>query len=78
MSWTTGSAIIVGAVLGVSALGVAVPILDDAPSAQDRTWLGAAHQSNLAGIAAGTAAVDRASTDDVAGWAPGPPRCTGP
>ncbi len=34
-------------------------------NAQDRTWLVAAHQSNLAEIAAGTSAQSRATTSDV-------------
>lgn len=36
-----------------------------APSAQDTTWLRAAHQSNLAEIAAGNAAQQSATTQDV-------------
>ena len=36
-----------------------------APSDQDTTWVKAAHQSNLAEIAAGTAAQKSATTDDV-------------
>ena len=64
MSWVTGSAIVVGALLGVMALGVAVPALDT-PSEQNTAWMGAAHQSNLAGIAAGRAAQDWAATDEV-------------
>ena len=38
-----------------------------APSDQDATWMKAAHQSNLAEIAAGQAAQQSATTDDVKG-----------
>ena len=64
MSWGTGSAVIAGAIFGVGALGVAAPALDG-PSEQDTAWLSAAHQTHLTGIAAGTAAQDRATTEDV-------------
>jgi putative membrane protein len=43
----------------------AVPGAQAAPSAQDQAWMTAAHQGNLAEIAAGQAAVAQASTDTV-------------
>lgn len=52
---------IAGACLMIGASGVATA----APSAQDSTWMVAAHQSNLAEIAAGNAAISRATTDEV-------------
>jgi putative membrane protein len=55
--------------LTVMAAGAAVvlsaPAALAAPSAQDQSWMAAAHQGNLAEIAAGQAAVAQASSDTV-------------
>src|SRR4051794_13200305 len=45
--------------------GAGVGSVHAAPSSQDIQWLVAAHQSNLAEIAAGTSAQSRATTDEV-------------
>ncbi|VTR75829.1 DUF4142 domain-containing protein [Cellulomonas hominis] len=49
----------------VGALALAAGPAAAAPSEQDQAWLVAAHQSNLAEIAAGQAAVQQATTEDV-------------
>ncbi|GEK23438.1 DUF4142 domain-containing protein [Cellulomonas xylanilytica] len=48
-----------------AAVVLAAPAALAAPSAQDQSWMAAAHQGNLAEIAAGQAAVAQASTDTV-------------
>ncbi|GIG37945.1 DUF4142 domain-containing protein [Cellulomonas pakistanensis] len=48
-----------------AALGLAAGSAAAQPNEQDRTWLVAAHQSNLAEIAAGQAALQKATTEDV-------------
>jgi putative membrane protein len=53
------------AVAVVGALALAASPAAAAPSEQDTAWMVAAHQSNLAEIAAGTSAQENATTDDV-------------
>lgn len=48
-----------------AALGLAAGTAAAQPNAQDQAWLVAAHQSNLAEIAAGQAALAKATTEDV-------------
>ena len=57
------TSIVTAALVGTTLLA-ATPA-SAAPSGQDTTWMKAAHQSNLAEIAAGTAAQQSATTDDV-------------
>lgn len=52
-------------VAATAALGLAAGPAAAQPNAQDQTWLVAAHQSNLAEIAAGQAALQKATSDDV-------------
>jgi putative membrane protein len=54
-----------GAGLALTAAGVAGATTAAAPSAQDRAWMVAAHQSNLTEIAAGQAAQQKATTNVV-------------
>jgi putative membrane protein len=54
-----------GAGLALTVAGVAGATTATAPSAQDRTWMVAAHQSNLTEIAAGKAAQQKATTSVV-------------
>lgn len=51
--------------LGLMLVGSAASSASAAPSSQDTTWMAAAHQSNLAEIAAGKAAEKSASTSAV-------------
>ncbi|PFG41133.1 putative membrane protein [Georgenia soli] len=55
----TGAGTLIAAVL------LAASPASAAPSEQDTTWMVAAHQSNLAEIAAGTAAQEQAASEDV-------------
>jgi putative membrane protein len=57
------AALATAAAFGVVVLGASPAAA--APSDQDTTWMKAAHQSNLAEIAAGEAAQQSATTDDV-------------
>ena len=56
---------VAGAGIALTAAGVAGATSTAAPNAQDRAFLVAAHQSNLAEIAAGKAAQQKATTDVV-------------
>jgi putative membrane protein len=56
-------ALVPAAALGVLAVGAAPALA--APSSQDTTWMAAAHQSNLAEIAAGNAAQQSATSPQV-------------
>lgn len=56
---------ILGAITLLAAVMLAVSPAAAAPSEQDEAWMVSAHQSNLAEIAAGTAAQEHATTEAV-------------
>ncbi|UNX55089.1 DUF4142 domain-containing protein [Georgenia sp. TF02-10] len=56
---------VLGAGTLIAAVGIAAAPAVAQPSEQDTTWMVAAHQSNLAEIAAGTAAQEQASSPEV-------------
>ncbi|HVD23916.1 MAG TPA: DUF4142 domain-containing protein [Lapillicoccus sp.] len=53
------------ALAGLVLMAMGVGAASAAPSSQDTTWMVAAHQSNLTEIAAGKAAQDKASSQDI-------------
>jgi putative membrane protein len=65
LSIRSGVRVAVAGALAAAAATLATPALAADTSAQDETWLVAAHQSNLAEIAAGRDAQQNAASDDV-------------